>query len=99
LDAELAAAAAVIIPYTLYWQSGIAVRAVELGTNVVGLPTEFLRLLLGADYPGFPLDASVAAWERAVVSTIDAPSDLDARRIAYIAKVDESWERLLADPR
>lgn len=53
-----ARALAVIIPYRTYFQSGVALRALEVGTPVVGRETSFLRDVLGTNFPGH-----VPTWE------------------------------------
>lgn len=77
MDQLLSTADAVIVPYTHYYQSGVAVRAIEMRSGVVGAPTGFLREMLGDNYPGLVQGDSVAAWIDAVerVRSSGSPSD------------------------
>jgi hypothetical protein len=96
LDAELRRAAVVLIPYRRYWQSGIAIRALEAGTPMVGAPTAFLRSLVGEDYPGFPAaEGTAVSWQRAIEAALDHDLGLAERRADYALRVDRSWTDLL----
>ncbi|MUL63467.1 hypothetical protein BOO86_03235 [Mycobacterium sp. CBMA 234] len=48
----LGSAAAVLLPYKHYFQSGVALRALEAGVPTVGRSTGFLTAILGANFPG-----------------------------------------------
>lgn len=48
----LSAARAVIVPYRNYFQSGVAIRALETGIPVVGRSSGFLNSILGDQFPG-----------------------------------------------
>jgi hypothetical protein len=94
-DLELGGASVLLVPYRRYWQSGVALRALENGTDVVGARTEFLAKLLGADHPGLiDGDPDARAWLVAVEATVDGSSRLDERRRVYKDAVDESWASL-----
>lgn len=54
----LGATSVVLLPYQRYFQSGVAVRALEAGVPVVGRRTGFLASILGSDFPG-----AVENWE------------------------------------
>lgn len=43
---------AVLLPYKRYYQSGIAIRAIECGTPVIGMRNGFLEELLNPSYAG-----------------------------------------------
>jgi hypothetical protein len=94
-DLELRLASVLLVPYRRYWQSGVALRALENGTDVVGARTEFLTMLLGADHPGL-IDGhtDARAWLGAIEATVDGSSRLDGRRRVYKDAVDESWVSL-----
>lgn len=51
-DQAIKAAAVVILPYQHYFQSGVAVRAFELGIPVVARRHEFITGIFGEDYLG-----------------------------------------------
>ncbi len=55
----LATARVLVLPYRHYFQSGVALRALESGIPVVGRSSGFLRSVLGEDFPG-----SVDDWGR-----------------------------------
>jgi hypothetical protein len=94
-DLELRRASVLLVPYRQYWQSGVAVRALENGTEVVGSRTEFLATLLGADHPGLiDGDSHAGAWLAAIEATVDGSSGLDGRRRVYQNATDESWASL-----
>lgn len=95
LDNILDTTDVVLIPYRKYWQSGIAVRAVERGTAVVGESTEFLKMLLGTGYPGLVESGTTQSW----VDAIERTTSYDQRAIhsTYQAAVDSSWIRALGD--
>jgi hypothetical protein len=56
----------VLIPYSRYYQSGIAIRALEEGTPVIGAAHPFLTALWGEHYPGLVSGGSVDAWLSAI---------------------------------
>jgi len=85
---ELSSALCVVIPYRFYFQSGVAVQALELGVPVVGYPTDFLKSLVGEDYPGLVRGEDAGAWVSAV-EACQGVSANDAGRIA--SKVSQSW--------
>lgn len=94
-ELELRQASVLLVPYRRYWQSGVAVRALENGTEVVGGRTEFLATLLGGDHPGLiDGDPDARAWLAAIEATVDGSSSLDDRRLVYQNAADESWASL-----
>ncbi len=78
-DAELMSAGCLLIPYQHYFQSGVAARAVELGTPVVGAEHPFLCESLGlAGTPGIVCDvASPEAWMEAISASVETHSPVD----------------------
>jgi glycosyltransferase involved in cell wall biosynthesis len=54
----LASSAVVLLPYRKYFQSGVALRALEIGVPVVGSQTGFLTSVLGTNFPG-----AIANWD------------------------------------
>jgi hypothetical protein len=72
--------AAVIIPYRGFFQSGVAVRALEAHTPVVAPRHPMVEELLGKDWPGLvdhPDD-----WRAALDRALQVPTDEVARRHA-----------------
>lgn len=99
LAAEIASAAAVLIPYHRYWQSGIAIRALEANVPVVGGDTEFLTTLYGDGYPGLcGATADPDEWLGAIEAVSRRSYALDDYRTAYRHRADESWRRALSTP-
>jgi len=96
LDSALAEAWAVLLPYNLYFQSGIAVRALQLGTPTVEKQTSFLADLAGEQRELACIDKDEGEELPRVLSALEA---LDAQSMfnAYARLVDESWARLLED--
>jgi hypothetical protein len=60
--------AAIVVPYVRYFQSGVAVRAVEAGVGVVIPRTDFAERLLGPTYPGLCDSMEPAEWVDAIVA-------------------------------
>jgi glycosyltransferase involved in cell wall biosynthesis len=91
-DDEINAAAVIVIPYRKYWQSGVAIQALEREVPVVGAPTSFLRTLFGDDYPGFATDqGNQETWLDAISAVVSEPPDMYSLRKLYQDKVDRSW--------
>lgn len=82
LDTLLATSAVVLIPYQRYWQSGVAIRALEVGTPVVGAANGFLSEIYGSESPALVRPhASAEEWLEAVSTTSTLSGD-DMSRIA-----------------
>ena len=78
LDNLIKTASVVLIPYRRFFQSGIAVRCLELGTPVVGPRHSSLRELLRRN-PALLADTEPEDWTRAVESALQLSSDEMAR--------------------
>ncbi len=91
LDRALDDSDVVVIPYRKYWQSGIAVRAVERGVSVVGERTEFLTRLLGADYPGLVNNSD--SWPHTIAAVANHHDT--QTHAAYVKAVDDSWRPIV----
>lgn len=91
----LASSAAVLVPYRHYWQSGVAVRALELGTPVVGPIAGFLGELFGAAWPGLVSSARLddpRAWADAIVAVDKQDRTMGAAALAaYAAGGAAAW--------
>src|SRR5215218_7989906 len=92
LDRALASAWCVLIPYQLYFQSGIALRALELGTLIVSPHTSFASDLLGAG-SSLITDSSRSDEEfaRAIGSALAGEHDAAVLLDRYVEAVDRSW--------
>ena len=87
VTAALSSAECLVLPYSLYFQSDVAVRALESMTPVVGVRHPFLEDLLGPDWPGLVDDGD---WAAAVARAVLVPGpDLDALRW-------RAWDRCVA---
>jgi hypothetical protein len=89
LDARIGQADAVLIPYARFYQSGIAVRAVELGVPVVGPDHPFLAELLGLAWPGLVGTDEPADW----VDAVDAVAGQSERLAKAAADGRERCQR------
>lgn len=96
LDGLLAQSDVVVIPYRKYWQSGIAVRAVEQGAQVVGRKTEFLTRLVGEGYAGFVDMSQYNGWAEAVHRVTAKPQSRGHIHRRYRDAVDASWRPVLS---
>lgn len=96
LERLLGAAEVVLLPYRKYFQSGITLRALEMGTVTVGARSSFAESVFGADSPLIlEPGASADAW----LEVIQAGAGADSARDAfdrYQAGSDESWRHLFA---
>jgi hypothetical protein len=97
-DQTIRTSSVVIIPYTRFFQSGVAVRSIELGTPVVGPRDSSLIELLGPD-SAWLVDGD--DWLTAINAAIRA----DAEEIATVAgaayrRVAVAWDKwvLLRSP-
>lgn len=90
LDKALSAASAVIIPYSRYYQSGIAIRALELGTMSVSPENSFARDVLGACGVIGPTQG-VDDWLSAIRRICEDQSIAKSVFEAYRCKVDAEW--------
>lgn len=89
---RLSTSAALLLPYRYYFQSGVAVRALESGCPIVAERHEFLEEVFGADWPGFVTGDAPKDWieaaSRAMESSPPSPSKLQG-------DIRHSWESVL----
>ncbi|SCB75488.1 hypothetical protein GA0061083_0530 [Pseudarthrobacter enclensis] len=96
LDAILAAAWCVLLPYDLYFQSGIAIRALENGTLTVTPRTSFGEDLLGLNSPSIIDDKrSPRDTISAIEYTLDHRGTAGEHFTRYRDLTDQSWRRAL----
>ena len=91
LDESLAESAAVLLPYAHFFQSGISVRAVELGVPVVGPNHGFLSDLLGHDWPGLVGSDDPEAWAHATSVAIGRGDVVRRRSVQLRASCEREW--------
>jgi hypothetical protein len=94
LDDAIDTSACVLVPYTRFFQSGIAVRALERGTPVVGPRHPFLEDLLGVSWPGLVASDDPRLWCEAVDAVMAmAPEALAEVRASYTTRCVAAWRR------
>ena len=93
LDDLLGSAWVHLLTYRQYFQSGVTVRALEMGTPTVGEDTDFLKDLFGADHSGLvAAGGDAAAYERAIDAAIEGEGpSLESLQADYFVRSRESW--------
>jgi hypothetical protein len=81
---------AVVIPYSSFFQSGVAVRCLETLTPVLGPDHEFLRELFGDDYVGLISSEANPCLQLEALTRV-SPNRSTVLRERYIAIVSEAW--------
>jgi hypothetical protein len=95
LDAALAGSAVVLIPYAHFFQSGIAIRALELGVPVAGPRHPFLADLLGDGWPGLVAGDGAASWTDATIAAAEHAGDMRGRATLLRAQCERAWDAYL----
>jgi hypothetical protein len=86
---------AVLIPYTRFFQSGVAVRALEAGIPVVGPSASSLSNLLGGDCEWLVQDGD---WLSAVMRAVNAqPENVLATARGIYDEAVSLWSRMLTN--
>lgn len=95
----LESAAVLLLPYRHYFQSGVALRALESGIPVVGRETGFLTTILGANFPG-AVDSwdDPSSWATAVQQAADARNFQLKAAEAYSTRGKVEWPALINEP-
>jgi glycosyltransferase involved in cell wall biosynthesis len=92
----LASAAVVLLPYRYYFQSGVALRALEAGVPVVGRRTGFLSSVLGPEFSGGVDDwDDPKSWVTAVEAGASARQDQLTSAAAYSIRGTQEWRQLI----
>ena len=92
----LAAASAVLLPYKYYFQSGVALRALEAGVPVVGRSTGFLTTILGANFPGAVRDWNdPTSWLDAVEAAAASRTYQMSSAADYSIRGARQWRDLM----
>ncbi|MUL59322.1 MULTISPECIES: glycosyltransferase [unclassified Mycolicibacterium] len=93
----IGSAATVLLPYRHYFQSGVALRALEAGVPVVGRSTGFLTLILGANFAGAVENWDDAeSWVSAVIAATSLREDQLHAATDYSARAADAWRDLLS---
>jgi GT2 family glycosyltransferase len=92
LSELMAESSAVIIPYKNFFQSGIAIRALELGVPFVGPKDSVLADMVGADSP-LLADDSNESWVSAVENAVRSdPRDVLAAGLRWRYENVAAWK-------
>ncbi len=85
----------ILIPYTRFYQSGVAVRALECGIPVVGPSASSLQVALGKSSPWLVKDGD---WVRSVLAAVDRGwSEGYAMARDLYSRVISNWSDFLAE--
>lgn len=100
LDEQILSSGAVLMSYTRYSQSGVAIRALQCAVPVIGVAHAQLRYLYGDNYPGIvdclSPDEVVGAYRRVQ----ELPEEFYKYRLTKVREgVLESWSELNRDLR
>jgi glycosyltransferase involved in cell wall biosynthesis len=96
LDQRIEGSAAVLIPYSRFYQSGIAVRALELGVPVVGPRHPFLMDLFGAQWPGLiSTGHGAAAWTDGIAKVTRSSAVLTPTSAEFRDRCEREWAEYL----
>lgn len=88
---QLEQSSAVLIPYSRFYQSGVAVRAVEVGLPVVGPRRSVLQEVLGETSPWLA-DEDIDSWLRAIASALSAKSqEIREMQLRAFKEVQAAW--------
>lgn len=84
-DELISSASVILVPYSRFYQSGVAVRALEQGVPIVAESHEHLLMLYGEDWPGFGVPAD---WPHCIRVVLEHPHfcDLLGERLKTVAR-------------
>jgi glycosyltransferase involved in cell wall biosynthesis len=98
LDGVLRKASVLVLPYSFYFQSGVAIRALENGCPVVGGGTPFLTDLFGEDYSGLITDVKRSGvWLDALTAISSNPVNIEQIADSYRQRSDQDWTNFGTD--
>jgi hypothetical protein len=98
-DSLIRTSSAILIPYVRFFQSGVAIRSLELGTPIVGPRCSSLRTLLGTNSQWL-VDESTGSWTRAVEAAIEAnPQEIFRAASTAYDNALRGWREWLAEAR
>jgi glycosyltransferase involved in cell wall biosynthesis len=99
LDEHMMRSAAVLIPYSRFYQSGIAIRALELGVPVVGPDHPFLADVFGPGWPGLIPTTQAKDWADGVDRVTGLTARLQASSAAFRHRCEREWAEYFAGVR
>ncbi|MDF2916823.1 MAG: hypothetical protein K0S70_1040 [Microbacterium sp.] len=89
-------ATVILVPYRRFYQSGVAIRALENNVPVVGPQDSVLADMFGVDSPMLATGTR-ESWLEAITYAMQADAmQIDALRSTYTEKSRRGWEPLLA---
>lgn len=92
-ESELAQAWLLLVPYRFYYQSGVALRALELGTVSLSPATSFSHSLLGDDFS--LCNAPREVWLSRIMELTSSPAQSEVLFDEYKQRCDHSWHQFL----
>jgi glycosyltransferase involved in cell wall biosynthesis len=93
-DIALLESSVILVPYRRFYQSGVALRAIEMGTPVVGPRIDTLTEILGEDSPLLASD-TVESWLKALQFGIEMnESEIAVLHASYATEVTRAWRSL-----
>lgn len=96
LDQVIIDSRLIVLPYSFFFQSGIAIRALELGRLSVSIDNSFMRELFGQSSPNIVDGLELDNWTNAVMNSCKiSEEEIAVIRQKYTSHVDEIWEELL----
>jgi hypothetical protein len=93
-DEAVRRAECVVVPYSAFFQSGVAVRCLEGLTPVLAPDHEFIREVFGDDYPGMVTQPDGVVGALAGIQSI-TDADIEARRVRFVRWSQRSWGTLV----
>lgn len=93
-DEQLRKSAVVLIPYRRFYQSGVAIRALEAGTAVVGPRASVLSDVLGPSSPWLA-DDDPQSWIDAIEAAVTSADEEVVRvRELYTSRAVSAWAKI-----
>ena len=96
LDEVIIESRLVVLPYSFFFQSGIAIRALELGRISVAIDNSFMRELFGQSSSNLVSGFEIENWTNAVINSYKiSEEEIATIRQKYTSHVDAIWGKLL----
>ncbi|MCR2764233.1 glycosyltransferase [Microbacterium sp. zg.B48] len=92
-QSSLSSASVVLVPYKRFYQSGVAIRALEAGTPVVGPRNSVLADIVG-ESSGWLADDDAGSWIEAIRSALSTgATDIRQVQESSIRRAVVGWDR------
>lgn len=96
LDEVIIKSRLVVLPYSFFFQSGIAIRALELGRISVAIDNSFMREVFGESSPNLVSEFATENWANAVINGCNiSEEEIKTIREKYTSHVDAMWGKVL----